>query len=912
MVWWFVATLWVLKYPAMATRIGEVKFVNATHCARNRAGKKVNTRSGHTFLVVFWLAAVAVLGGVPAPASASPGTFGPKVSSFEQHDMNGDGRPDVAIITATYVTDHDKIVVYDQAGNMRPSDSWQTGTDFLDDVWIFEPGGGMAKLIIRFSHGADGYVAELFDDVDGDGKVSYLVENGRVRVIESKFPTVRVEAQQPWILPGGEANQILHIVVYRPLDRRDVLSWALPHDGRPAYEKEIVDLKGDGIPDYELVRYYRDLPPDALLPRTTISVNIDRQSVPAYENPYFWPYLGGLRYDPWEPAQTIRFFDQTWPPILVDWQEGRIKGVGDFVSRLGGRRLLYNSNMPTTKGEQNVLDFERFGQYVFAGNQNPDMIIRWSLAQAGQSEFVHVGSKVEYPVQVDISWHQQDHVGSIVWDYKLGLAGRQEVPSTIVPFKDFSVRDIPYEQWPSWFTAQDWAYATFVSSEGNGYPSNEALYEWNTVEGAIINASKPISDRLAGLVSKGQRNYILGFETETPLRYYSDIREGFRGEYADLRQQKPKLYFSPIDRKLHLLGAAAGVWNVDGYRRLRYRDLDGDGYVDQWTITVQAAEYAREEPAMSLQFAQGLLLYGGVDRVRLVRQDIPASLFETLPPRDHAEWQALGEKLATSRRDFGPLDLFGIVDQFKGPVTEVTGAGLSEFRPTPAGFRFVLDLKPGYLIADNAIGLPLSGLKPGLYLVTYDGAFRVEPLTLPHMSVRADDFYVDTGSMNQMSWTTVRATLRNTGLRDVSSLPVKLVAAAEGQAPVLLYEGEIAVPGGGQHVISQTWLPSSPGKWRIWLEPDTAKAIPASVQFDDLPQLAVDVQPAPAPEMLQPLQPFDGVRFTWPVALLLGSMALAGLAVLLIILRSSAGMPPGTANAQDAEPAVEEIATDAR
>jgi len=280
---------------------------------------------------------------LPAQVSASDLKAEPTIVSFEQRDLDRDGRPDQAVIMADYTGGRYRVVVYDQGMDMQWSDDWRTGTDFVNDVWLFQTEAGeQTKLIIRFSHGAAGYTAELFDDVNGDGTVSYRMRDTRqIDITESSFPTVRMVAEQPWTLPDGGTNYLVHVTTYRPLFSPPILWGALSHidylprDGRPAIEQEIIDSDADGIPDYELIRVFPDAPSNRMVFRTSLNINIGRKPLPGFRDSFFWPYLRYMGPGQWTPSYPVRRPDDFSPPIQLDWQEARIKAIANFLPSWG-------------------------------------------------------------------------------------------------------------------------------------------------------------------------------------------------------------------------------------------------------------------------------------------------------------------------------------------------------------------------------------------------------------------------------------------------------------------------------------------------------------------------------------------------------------------------------------------------
>src|SRR5262245_45105635 len=73
------------------------------------------------------------------------------IFSVTQQDLNGDGQPDLTIIDCAFATDHDRIYVVDQGGDMRASTDWREATDFSDDVWLYDIGArGSIQLIVVY------------------------------------------------------------------------------------------------------------------------------------------------------------------------------------------------------------------------------------------------------------------------------------------------------------------------------------------------------------------------------------------------------------------------------------------------------------------------------------------------------------------------------------------------------------------------------------------------------------------------------------------------------------------------------------------------------------------------------------------------------------------------------------------
>jgi len=94
-------------------------------------------------ILVIFISVVTV--HLPAQVSASDLKAEPTIVSFEQRDLDRDGRPDQAVIMADYTGGRYRVVVYDQGMDMQWSDDWRTGTDFVNDVWLFQTEAGSSR-----------------------------------------------------------------------------------------------------------------------------------------------------------------------------------------------------------------------------------------------------------------------------------------------------------------------------------------------------------------------------------------------------------------------------------------------------------------------------------------------------------------------------------------------------------------------------------------------------------------------------------------------------------------------------------------------------------------------------------------------------------------------------------------------
>src|SRR5581483_8333867 len=536
------------------------------------------------------------------------------------------GRTDV-ICAPGFATERDRVLVYGRDGRAAPATVGQRWRpEMLDETWVVDAGGrGRAFLIIDFHPVGGDVAADLYDDADGDGAGSELVTDGRLRIRENNGNwAVRVQAKDGWWVRDGKLNFNLDITVNGPIKGTidyDVYERLLRPGGGPYLLAHVRDPKLLGRPAYEWRQAYPPLDASSGFHRTTIMVNTLDDEVPLTSGGLPWPYLGGEQWD------LVKPYFRSPAPIQVDWLNAKLTTLGEFVASRGkaGNYFHYSLSRVDEK-EVSATDFENpFAFYSLAKTPEdlPDLAIRMAHFPAGDP-YLHLPVPTQ---QIDYSWR---HAGLIdgdapVWDYKLSLAGRHSVDS-VTPIGPLRVRAVPYQELPQWVVSRPWDFATLVAREGQGYPSSEGLYEWYPLEGT----------------DPGGRQYLAGTSSESPVdvphseQKAAEVREymagrtptigvNLRAERTFAYREVPKLYFSPIDHRLHLPKADYGIWNVDDYKYVRYDNLGGD-YLNRWTLIEGDTEVA------SLTFAADQLVLADRDGIRIKTVDATPALFWADPP----------------------------------------------------------------------------------------------------------------------------------------------------------------------------------------------------------------------------------------------------------------------------------------
>jgi hypothetical protein len=760
-----------------------------------------------------WSVPALIAGALCLPVSAQTVPAAPDVLAYAQDDLDGDGTPDRVTLTTAYFSARDRVTIFDQGDDMPSGDTWQTTTDLENDVWLFEqvdaPG---VRLVLAFAWENSRYVCRLYDDVDGDGRVSLTISaGGRVTVTESPFPTAVISADQPFMLPDGAPNLNVRVEVYRGVLPTVRVEMPFPEDGRVLLERVTYDTDHDGLIEGERTRLFPDIPLDWAYERTGITHFPDGYRLRPFENFAFFPYLGRMTGSPFSRDLLYRYEDDPRPPLLFDWEAAKLRGVIPFAPLWGGSRINYNSYTWLEPYRDTLLHFERFGHYRYTGSSIPDLIIRWSLGQNDYRPSVRVGDDELFTHQIEMSWHTADHAGTLMQDYKLELAGIQPPPETLIRFPDFGIYEYPYADWPRVFTESAWAFATFVATEGKGYETNEAVHEWNAIESVFVDISAPL---LVEGASEAQARYLFGETDDSPAVHYQEIRDGLRGEYADLMYTRPMLYFSPVDRKLHLLHASHGVWNVSNRYEIRYTNYGGQT-LNGWSLV----DKTRNSVDRQLIAAGGLLILSDESGVRLARQAVAPLLFTTLPPRSTTEFEAFNAQLDAHERDLDPLDFAALFAQFGEADVQISGARVSDFRlsddATPV---FTLTLHRGWQVERDRIGLldAVTGDET-LYHVSMDATartLRVQPLTPPQITLVSADAEPGDPAVElqpQRLW----VTLRNDGLQDVHAAQVQITSstasAADGGVQTLA-QAVTALPAGETVGVALLWTPAAAGE----------------------------------------------------------------------------------------------------
>jgi len=789
------------------------------------------------FLKLLSLLSILVLGFLelmPTMANAGTSSSGEPVQVFgvTQQDLNGDGTPDVTVIECAFATVHDRVLVYDQNGDMPAGSQWDLVTDFRDDLWIFDVGAdGSAQLIVNFDVDVvnDWRVAKIYDDMDGDGKVDYHIEANQVIIEESTFWHVKILSDQPWDNPvdwGQSSGQITFLVdgydgLVLYMDKK-AGNYGNGTDGMTDWELNIGDSNGDGINDYQMERAVNPVLIENYISQfpTAIYSQVSAQLPTPYENFSFWPLL--IRA---HRIGAYRYFDHP-PAIAVDWNVGTVVGIGIMGFPIERGYHIY-SRLPLEKHAINTADFENpMAYFDLAGDQDgwPELNVRFDVTAASPpsvSHFFERLSKKQPRVEINYSWDQDNDNR---WDYKINLIANYPIDE-VITFPDFAVKTVPYNEVIPWVRGHTWDIAMMVF-DGKPTMDSEGMFArgWHIVRGYADG--KRVQPSGVGVYLNGDRDY-------PPVENFQDIEEGMRGEYNFHYFDAPQIYLDALDRQLHLLGAQSGVWHLAGDHYIRYANLDHDDYLDQWI------DERNDMRMQQINYSNGFYVYSNNELIRLKMSELSnPSLFVTQPPASNEEWKQLNHILLANKMDLLPYDFSGMVDLLPGPDMTIHNASMDSFRIVDGGFRFELMLNPDYYVNGEDI-LNLDDISPGRYVVTFqNNLVDLKVLTEPSLAVSV----MSTAFASQQYVPDeIIVLVKNNGLQDVKSMRISVQTVSPRGKIQTLEPIIISAPSGVLQKIKFPWTPHEPGMWT--LHPLIEEIVPTDANID-VYDLQIVVSPA--------------------------------------------------------------------
>lgn len=696
--------------------------------------------------------------------------------------------------------------------------------DLLEGTWLFDHGADeRIEVVLDLSSpsASSGAVARLYDGRTDLAGAEDCCTRDDLRALDA---TVSVRAPDGWRNADGSWSTDLVIDVDGPVEvifgGSAKLSGDLATDGHVDYTIEVTDLDDDGRPEYDVRRAHV---PDAVARRIFRSGQaIERSAITV--NPHHdeerirswipWPFLGPVTYG----FLTNSDLADNYPPIQIDWEAGRIVTVGEFVRSRGndGQWFVYSFDELGSGATPNELEFESpfaFYDLFDADIELPELAVRMTYTSPG-SPTLYAGG-YPYPVSgVRYSWiqRQQDRFRQ----YKVGLLDRYP-QDDVVQVGPYALRAFaPYATLPVWVTQRSWTGATFVAEmrpQDTPRGLGEGLNAWDV---DTFSRSAFFSHVLG-----------LGASAKDATAGADEIPEGLRGEYRLGMTAEPMLYRSPIDDELHLLHAGGGVWSQGQGDVMTYGNLNGDAYIDVWTLLERRPASAYGS-ATSLDEGADGALPAARERLyqlpgHLVRWDAGglaikrvATRHETLrapPPATSLTWSALAERLADGDR--APARTTApMFDRFEGDQALLRGATLLDATHlgSERGYAFLVELASIPAVSAPWLPLPLEGGRYVFGLAADGATWQVEPYRAGTLHAR-----LETSAPTRLEPTRARLVASSDG-----PWPTKAHATlVVGDQPVRRWD-PLEIPAAGRPATERafTWSPLASGLQDVTLVDD--------------------------------------------------------------------------------------------
>lgn len=556
--------------------------------------------------------------------------------------------------------------------------------------------GSTPKLLVLLSHQARSVArAVVYDNVETATKAE--IEDGQT--IGTKV--IAMQALGGWWVRNGIANYNLVVKLFGPMYGM----W-----GEPTYQGQLragelwavirTQANRRGVPQWDFRQLVPAFPGEGVL-RANYAQRTGPgplRFVPSVSP--LWPYVAYSGYFTQPNGEFV-------PPIVVDWKTGRVTMFSEIVSvRSENSSYDFYSLTPVRIGQKNTPDFETpWALYDLSGKGQgyPDLLIRTEhyYADDPYSDGVSarlLGSPGIPKANEDIRYSWADHPGNDLFNYKIDVFGFHPYPGYVPIMNGHTYIKAPsHRAYPHWIIDHRWPLATFVDTNGGGYQTSEGIYDW------------------ASRVSPG---YWLGQTTRPNLSEFQTIRTGFRGEYRIGLAHRPRLYISPVDRRLHLLYAQGGLWNLGAGWMVKEGNLTGGPYIDEWNLLKQQGHRS--------DVRGRLLVVGNVGisstangTVRIATLKDPSPEIDILdPPTSHRTWMTFRStvhRLATGRN---PYKLGDWLAAIPGHHLTLQDAAISALHEQNGVLRFTLAVN-SKRVQGSLTGLSLPK-QSGQYAVRYN------------------------------------------------------------------------------------------------------------------------------------------------------------------------------------------------
>jgi hypothetical protein len=619
------------------------------------------------------------------PFSQHAGALNTSIQEIQYQDIDNDLKPDLITIVADFSQiGGDKkgnLLILDKGNGTIESRDWSKKYDIKNETWIFDlNSNGSAELIIDFLEKDGIQKALIYDDTDGNKKVDYSISNKTVIILE-KNPRVTVKCRDGdgWFI-SGKPNYNLDLNIDSDWNffgsNADFLLKQNNVNGINDVLIRYYDVDHDGNPEIE----YNDKNLEGDFNAIIVDV---KDNITSKNNFLLFPLL-----------DTV---------IDVDWKISKISTIHHIIPTRqmeNGYFIYLNKRFQqneTPYGWENPFAF-----YDLAddNDEQAELIVRMLDPSKYENEFDEQSGK-RYYTNIRYTWEQSN----FGW-YRICFYGHNEY-SNIVHYPFGNLKHVDYENVPTWVVEKKWNGKIFAHNENGKWSGGEGLYESWIYPYALLNS------------------YFNNRSIQLPD--YVPNRIGDREEYDFDSVGQVKLYFSPIDRRLHLYGAKKGIlilntsqkvineWEdiskkrVQITEKIEYYDLNGDGYLDCWV------KLANGNPENFLIHFDKIIIYSDKYNLKVKEVEVEYSIFETKPPANNEEWNLLNRQLGVYDKYIGPDDFQKMYSQFEGE--EITAPGMTIQNSKMFGPNLLL-----YINVSNEKTLNLGNLSlsPGINSILYN------------------------------------------------------------------------------------------------------------------------------------------------------------------------------------------------
>ena len=586
-----------------------------------------------------------------------------------------------------------------------PADAWWTWGDAREDAYIFAFGTPEdVRLVFDFSEIDNKSQLSLYMNQAGAETVDVEIENNSVQVNSTGgYPSLVMMTEAGHWWRDGHINY--NLVVYR--DGQAGENRVVP-DGEFDHITEVGE-EAPGIAGWETRKLLNDPFRNRAYSRFGASVRMPGAGEFIISEPLMpqFPYFG-------VGTARLAWYERNPHPLYYDVSEQRLV-INSMVGFYNGNIYRINSR----NLEPNV-DFESpFAMYNFEpGSRQTRLVIRAGSFPAGGLFGPKPLSRTRTSLRY--SWKL---FNDGAWAYGIHVAGPLAYEDEVT-IGNHTIFAIEPERFPQWVVDNAWPLVTFVEPP-KGYGGSEGIYFFSA-------QADEYQSWLAGIDNQEPSTLAAPFlleDTFLTKEQALGLPPGFRGQYHSAYFREPRMYVSPIDRRLHLEHSLGGVWNLGEGRVMRYHNLDNDAYIDGWTIETittkdEESDLLVARPGIveeALYAFDDYLIYSSQDVVEIHRTAFDMTEFSLSPPTDAASWEQ-HKTLLADYREGRPVDnMRAWLNAFPGETLVIENASIQGMRTTDGQFHFTLTIFENPQVFSNINNNLLSSLDAqGVYALSYD------------------------------------------------------------------------------------------------------------------------------------------------------------------------------------------------